>query len=178
MVVEAYVVKRMSTLFILGNDFTDQYQLSLIREEGGSFLNFVTSNCRIQVSNSTIPALQDENRHTFQIQSLPSLPSLTAKFKAHRRAKCSQQASRTRIEDPAVRSLVHLTIPPETCHSVRILVNFPQNSDVVYVEKVYYSQQDPEDIFAAPIPQLPALTLACRYPTSPNSLSLSIWGRS
>ena len=36
--VEAYVVKGMNTPFILGNDFGDQYQLSLIRKEDKSFL--------------------------------------------------------------------------------------------------------------------------------------------
>lgn len=38
--VEAYVVKGMSTPFILGNNFTDQYSISLLRENGQSSLVF------------------------------------------------------------------------------------------------------------------------------------------
>ena len=38
--VEAYVVKGMSTPFILGNDFADQYSISLLREDGKSTLLF------------------------------------------------------------------------------------------------------------------------------------------
>lgn len=38
--VEAYVVKGMSAPFILGNDFADQYSVSLLREEGQSTLLF------------------------------------------------------------------------------------------------------------------------------------------
>ena len=38
--VEAYIVKGMSTPFILGNDFADQYSISLLREEGRSTLQF------------------------------------------------------------------------------------------------------------------------------------------
>jgi len=37
--VEAYVVKGMTTPFILGNDFTDQYSISIIQDEGESHLD-------------------------------------------------------------------------------------------------------------------------------------------
>lgn len=38
--VEAYIVKGMSTPFILGNDFADQYQLSILRNEGNTKVSF------------------------------------------------------------------------------------------------------------------------------------------
>lgn len=48
LVVEAYVVKGISTPFILGNDFSNQYSLSLIRENGQSHIAFGDSgrNCQ------------------------------------------------------------------------------------------------------------------------------------
>ena len=38
--VEAYVVKGMSTPLILGNDFADQYSISVIRQEGSCTIEF------------------------------------------------------------------------------------------------------------------------------------------
>ena len=41
--IEAYVVRGMSTPLILGNDFADQYALSLVRRETQTFLQFGSS---------------------------------------------------------------------------------------------------------------------------------------
>jgi len=38
--VEAYMLKGMSTPFILGNDFSDQYLISVNRQEGSCFIEF------------------------------------------------------------------------------------------------------------------------------------------
>ncbi len=51
--VEAYIVKGMTTPFILGNDFADQYSISTIRQEGESYLEFGDSGHRVLVDNST-----------------------------------------------------------------------------------------------------------------------------
>jgi len=42
--VEAYVIKGMSTPFILGNDFADQYSILVIRQEGSYFIEFGDSD--------------------------------------------------------------------------------------------------------------------------------------
>ena len=42
--VEAYVVKGMSTPLILGNDFVDQYLISIIFQEGSCTIEFGDSN--------------------------------------------------------------------------------------------------------------------------------------
>ena len=47
MSIEAYVVKGMSVPFILGNDFTSQYRLSLNREEQGTFVILGNSGRKI-----------------------------------------------------------------------------------------------------------------------------------
>lgn len=59
--VEAYVVKGMSTPFILGNDFQDQFSLSILRKDGNTTLAFGDSGRSIPVENSTSPSLIDEN---------------------------------------------------------------------------------------------------------------------
>ena len=58
--VEAYVVKGMSTPFILGNDFTDQYSILVIWKE------------RMPVNNSVSPPFIDEEGHTFKLRILSS----------------------------------------------------------------------------------------------------------
>ena len=42
--VKAYVVKGMSTPLILGNDFADQYSISVICQEGSCTIEFGDSN--------------------------------------------------------------------------------------------------------------------------------------
>ena len=51
--VEAYLVKGMTTPLILGNDFSDQYSLSIIRENEQSTLRFADSGRSMKLENST-----------------------------------------------------------------------------------------------------------------------------
>jgi hypothetical protein len=63
--VEAHVVKGMSTPFILGNDFADQYSISVIRQEELCFIEFEDSDLKMAVNNSISPPFIDEEGHTF-----------------------------------------------------------------------------------------------------------------
>jgi hypothetical protein len=65
--VDAYVVKGMSTPFILGNDFTDQHSISVMKAEGNTYVVFGESGRKIQVRNSITPSMLDEDGHTFQV---------------------------------------------------------------------------------------------------------------
>jgi hypothetical protein len=68
--VEAYVVKSMSTPFILGKDFADQCSISVIRKEGICFIEFGDSDRRMPVNNSVSPPCIDEEGHTFKLRVL------------------------------------------------------------------------------------------------------------
>ena len=83
------VVKGMTTLIILGNDFADQYPISLIREGSESFLLFGDTRQKTKIENSVSTPLKDG--HVFNIKTLPNLASLTSKFKAHRHLKKSKK---------------------------------------------------------------------------------------
>src|SRR6267378_4588025 len=61
--VEAYVVKGMSTPFILGNDFADQYTISVIRQEGSCFIEFGDLDRKMPVNNSISPLFLNEEGH-------------------------------------------------------------------------------------------------------------------
>jgi hypothetical protein len=52
MTLEAYVVKGMNADFILGNDFADQYRLSLIRDGKGTRLTFGETQRYVEIENS------------------------------------------------------------------------------------------------------------------------------
>ena len=53
---------------ILGNDFADQYRISVIRSEGNCSLEFGNSGRRMSVENLVSPPFTDEEGHTFRIK--------------------------------------------------------------------------------------------------------------
>ena len=67
--VEAYVVQGMSTPLILGNDFADQYALSLICRDTQTFLQFGSSGRETEVFNSVGTPYVDDEGHAFQISA-------------------------------------------------------------------------------------------------------------
>jgi hypothetical protein len=57
----------MTSPFILGNDFADQYSIPVIRQEGGYNLEFGESGRRMVVENSISPPFTDEDGHSFKV---------------------------------------------------------------------------------------------------------------
>jgi hypothetical protein len=51
--VEAYVVKGMAPAFIFGNDFAEQYRISIERSEKGTHVVFGDTGRKIRASDST-----------------------------------------------------------------------------------------------------------------------------
>src|SRR3979490_325976 len=145
--VEAYVVKGMTTPVILGNDFADQYSISIVREESSTYLMFGNSGRRTMIQNSVGATLQGDEGHTFKIRTIPNLPSLLAKFKAHRHAKNLRKQVRTRILDSNVRASQEICIPSQSATLVPVQIFFPGNSEHVFVEKIIHSNKGPEDCY-------------------------------
>ncbi|KIM72780.1 hypothetical protein PILCRDRAFT_93324 [Piloderma croceum F 1598] len=81
--VEAYVVKGMSTPFILGNDFTDQYSISILQQGDEMELEFIDSRRRMRIENSTLPSLINEHGQTFKVQIMSSFPGISSKKSTH-----------------------------------------------------------------------------------------------
>jgi hypothetical protein len=91
--VEAYVVKGMTTPLILGNNFADQYSLSVKRMEGRTFLEFGDSGWSLDIASSVASEITDEEGHTFKIRRLKSANTGLAKEISHhlnqwKRRKC------------------------------------------------------------------------------------------
>ena len=70
--VEAYVVKGMTTPLILGNQFADQYSLSVKQMEGRTFLEFGDSGRTLDIANSISPEFVSEDGHAFRVHRINS----------------------------------------------------------------------------------------------------------
>jgi len=75
----------MTTPFILGNDFADQYALSIIRGDDGTQLVFADTGRKVPVENSIRSTLLDEKGHAFQIKI--SRKTGLDKVKAHQKSR-------------------------------------------------------------------------------------------
>ena len=145
--VEAYVVKGMSAPFILGNDFADQYSISLLREEGESTLLFGKSGQSKKVHNSITSTFLDEDGHAFKVRARPNLTSKVIKAKNHRKAQKMKCRLSQRSKDSFVRAAGPIQIPPESTKLVRIQANFAENSNSLFVEKMLATSNGPEDLY-------------------------------
>ena len=145
--VDAYVVKGMSAQFILGNDFADQYSISLLREEGRSTLLFGKSGRFTEVHNSVTTALLDEDGHAFKVRARPDITSKVLKAKAHRKSQKAKRRLTQRLKDNSVRTISSVSIAPESMKLVEVQANFADNSDRLIVEKRLTTNGGPEDIY-------------------------------
>ncbi|KAI9069858.1 hypothetical protein FKP32DRAFT_1691241, partial [Trametes sanguinea] len=129
MSIEAYVVKGMTTPMILGNDFADQYSISILRGEGETTVTFGDARLATTTYNSVGPPLQDEQGHAFQ------------------RIK-QRHARRTR--DRSIRAKEDVVVPPGVSRLVDVQVNFPGQTDTLYVERSLHVVRNVEDVYGAP----------------------------
>jgi len=124
-----------------------QFSISIVRDESATYLLFGDSGRRTKIQNSVGSVLQGEDGHMFKIRTIPNLPSLLAKFKAHQRAKKVKRQIRNRILDSNVRASKEITIPLHTAILVPVTLFFPGNSDCIYVEKIIHLNKGLEDCY-------------------------------
>ncbi|KAJ7077487.1 hypothetical protein C8R44DRAFT_911520, partial [Mycena epipterygia] len=127
--VEAYVVDGMSTPFIPGNDFTDQYSISIVRDEGDTYLRFGSSGRQLKVESSTSTTLLDDEGHAFKEDA------------------CQSQTAWARNAE--VWALERTVISPEFSKLVSVGAYFPKNQDSIFVERKIASNGNEEDSYGA-----------------------------
>ncbi|KAF7357249.1 TY3B-TY3B protein [Mycena sanguinolenta] len=147
--VDAYVVDNMTTPFILGNDFMDQYSISILRKEGTTHLQFGDSGRRMQVENSTSPSLLDENGHTFQVKCSRARADRNYKSATHRRNQKFRQRRKRKERDGSVRSTERVVIQPKTSKLVSVETHFPKDCEQLIVERHLKSCGNVEDIYGS-----------------------------
>jgi len=133
--IEAYVVRGMTTPFILGNDFTDQYSISILRKDEETTLIFGTSNREVKVENSTGSSLINKEGHAFRIRTSPGLSNHTLRRKLHR---CNQKLKRRTqrfLEDNTVQASETVIISAETSAPVPVKATFPTLCDSLFVKR-------------------------------------------
>ena len=157
--VEAYVVKGMSTPFILGNDFQDQFSLSILRKDGNTTLAFGDSGRSIPVENSTSPSLIDENGHAFNI-----LKAAPAEIR-RRRGPVPRP-----IRDIYVRSAALTIIPPETSKLISVTAPFTEKNSELFVERIFTANKTPRTFSQPPTPLLAKLRQIYMWLTSLRNL--------
>lgn len=136
MTVEAYVVKGMNTPFLLGNDFSDQYALSIVRKEDKTWLVLGNSGRKVPVENSIGPHLKNEQGHVFGI-----IRSRFAKQKSRRKDPKSL--------DVPVRVRRSCIIPPESVAAVAVEAMFSGGIESLYVEKVISARRGLDDLYGS-----------------------------
>ena len=145
--VEAYVVKGMSTPFLLGNDFADQYSISLLREEGQSSLLFGKSGRSQRVHNSVTSSLIDEDGHAFKVRVRPNITTRIQKARIHRKSQKMKRQAKQRSKDNYVRTVSSVNIAPESTRLIEVRANFDQDSSHLFIEKRLTTNGGPEDIY-------------------------------
>ena len=138
--VDAYVVQGMTTPFILGNDFSDQYAISIIRSEDGAYLEFGGSGRKISVNTSVTGSPTDRTGRVFSVMK-SSRPS-TSKF--------SSGIGRNSNSDGSVRSVEDVIVPPESIRSIKISFSLPKGTQSAYIEKIMLSNRGEEDWYGIP----------------------------
>ena len=97
------------------------------------------------VNNSVSPPFLDEDGHAFKLRVLNSSAKST-----HRKNQRFKQKTKFREHDRNIRSAVKIVIPPETSVAVPVLANFPSGSNCLYVEKVFSTNRNADDVYAPP----------------------------
>ncbi|KAF7341208.1 TY3B-TY3B protein [Mycena venus] len=147
--VDAYVVDDMTTPFLFGNDFADQYSLSIIREEGSTYLQFGDSGRRLPVENSTSPPLIDGNGHAFEVRCARARAKKNSKPAIHRRNQKFRQRSRKKERDGRVFSTERVVIPAKTSKLVKVSTHFPKDCEQLIVERLLKSCGNVDDIYGS-----------------------------
>src|ERR1700683_5835403 len=97
------------------------------------------------VNNSVSPPFIDEEGHTFKLRVLSS-----STRSMHRKNQRFKWKTKLRKTDRNVRSSIKIIIPPETSVAVPVLANFPSGLNYLYVEKVFSTNRNPDDVYAPP----------------------------
>ena len=147
--VEAYVVKGMSAEFILGNDFADQYSISVTRDKGETTLKFGNSERSVRVHNSLSMPFLDEDGHTFKVRVRSDITKRILKSRAHRKSQIQKKRIKQRQAEQEVRSIHQVSIPPGSAKLIPVCVNFNHPTSTLLVERSFISNGNPDKLYGS-----------------------------
>src|SRR5258706_2350542 len=123
--VEAYLVKGMTTPLILGNDFADQYSLSILRDNGQSTLQFAKTGRSMKLENSTSDSHISPEVKAFLVKVKKSKHKIINKIRQHERKKNIQ---------PTFLLVNEETIPPFSSQIITYKIEGKLSSNEKYLE--------------------------------------------
>ncbi|QRV77005.1 Transposon Tf2-1 polyprotein [Ceratobasidium sp. AG-Ba] len=140
MLVEAYIVKDMSTDFILGNNFGNQYLLSLLRKTEGTFIELRTSD--------TDPRT-DSAGHVFQVKCSQTTAVSRLDTKKAWRIKIKKQKALISSPKGSIPVCIYeaKTLAPCTLNLVRVKASFDPGEDCGFVEKAFDTDKTGNDLY-------------------------------
>ena len=116
---EAYIVKDMNAPLILGNDFADQYSLSIIRDNGNTSL-------KLGDSGHTIPLDSSVESSYLDVQALQARAKAILHRKNNKQRKKSTRSNKVLV-------LQNQTIPPWTMAKVPIRTTQSTKESIIFI---------------------------------------------
>ena len=148
--IEAYVVRGMSTPLILGNDFADQYALSLIRRDTQTFLQFGNSGRETEVFNSVGTPFVDDEGHTFQISAYRHPGKDPSQRLRHTKAKRIRRWLLARQQSGDVLAAQRVILPPTSSCKIPVQVFFSAGVRFLFIERHFHSNGNADEIYGSP----------------------------
>lgn len=147
--VEAYVVKGMSTPFILGNDFALQYSISVIREDMNMKIQLGNSGRSVEADDTDFSSPLDDDGHAFKVTIGMTPHSSIPRNRLHRKNQKIKKRLRRGKMNAEVRSVRRIVIPPEVSKAVPVKAFFPRNANTLFVERQVDSSGNADNIFGS-----------------------------
>jgi hypothetical protein len=148
MTVEAYIVPKMNAPFILGTDFASQCQLSLIRDNQGTHIQFGDTGRSIKVEESE-SSPQVNSSGSFKIEISASYSSNKDKRKKSRKIQSERQKDKTLPPNSTeVKSLETIVIPPETMKKFKVKTQFNPDQEEGFVQSDFGFCRNKDEVYA------------------------------
>ncbi len=148
MPVEAYIVKGMKAPFILGNDFANQYRLTISREsDQGTRIVFGNTGRSVQAIESPTQPRTDDAGNVFRVLTVPDFKSNMERVAWRRRKYSKRKAIRLAPKGSTpVRLLYPIDLKPDTLTRVAVDAEFKEGQKEGFIERSLGSNGGKNDL--------------------------------
>jgi hypothetical protein len=151
MTVEAYIVPKMNAPFILGTDFASQFQLSLIRDNLGTHIQFGNTGRSIKVEESE-SSPQVNSSGVFKVEISTFYSSNKDRRKKSKKLQDKRRKDKTLPSSTTkVKSLETIVIPPETIKKIMVKTQFNPDQKERFVQRDFGFYGNRDDVYAVAV---------------------------
>ena len=149
-IIEAYVVNGMTMPFILGNNFANQYSISIIRKEGECHLDFGRSQRHLKVESLVDSAYLADQGLTFKVRVIPNFAAQNFRIKIHCKNQKNKRKQRLHQMSAEVHAVKRTVIPPMTSKLTMVETYFSNASETLFVERKILCSGHSNNVFGSP----------------------------